>query len=99
MRRLRDLIELHTNDLGGEQGISEAERVLVRRSAMLTLQLELMEQRFALNDGEASPHQLETYQRVSNSLRRLLESLGLKRRARDVTPPTLEQYLGGADGD
>ena len=104
MRRLRDLIKLHTNDLGGEDFVSESEQRLVRRAAMLTIQLEMMDARFALNEGEASRVDLETYQRASNSLRRLLESLGLGRRPRDVTGPSLgeilrqgmEQHGGGA---
>jgi hypothetical protein len=84
-----------TADLGGADNISQAEQVLVRRAAMLTLQLEMMEHRWATTaDGEASAKQIETYQRVSNTLRRHLEALGLKRRPRDVTPvPSLEQYL------
>jgi hypothetical protein len=66
---------------------SLAERVLVRRAAMLCLQLELLEQRFAANDGgQASAAQLEQYQRGTNSLRRTLQALGLERRAKDVTP-------------
>jgi hypothetical protein len=95
MRRLRDLIHLHESDLGGEDAISESERRLVRRAAMLTLQLEMMEAKFAVNDGEATAHQLQVYQQCSNTLRRLLESLGgLKRQPRDVTPvPSLTQYL------
>lgn len=93
MRRLRDLIVEHENDLGGEDYVSESERRLVRRSAMLTLQLEMMEQHWASNNGEAKPSSLELYQRTSSALRRLLESLGLQRRSRDVTPPTVEQYL------
>ena len=92
MRRLRDLIQLHTTDLGGDDLISEAERRLIRRAAMLTLQLELLDQKFA-TDGEAGRADLELYQRVSNTLRRLLEALGLQRRPRDVTP-TLDQDLG-----
>src|SRR4051794_16161684 len=64
MRRLRDLIADHTSDLGGEDNISEAERRLIRRSAMLCLQLELQEQRWATDaEGEASAKQLEGYQR------------------------------------
>jgi hypothetical protein len=85
MRRYRDLIADHVNDLGGPSAISEAEKVLVRRAAMLTLQTELMETRWAQNNGEASPRQIETYQRCTNTLRRTLESLGLQRRPRDVT--------------
>jgi hypothetical protein len=92
MRRLRDLIALHTGDLGGESFVSESEQRLIRRAAMLTIQLEMMDSKFALNEGEASRVDLETYQRCSNSLRRLLESLGLQRRQRDVTP-SVDQYL------
>jgi hypothetical protein len=50
-----------------------------------------MERQFAL-DEQASPDDLETYQRVANSLRRLLESVGLQRRAREVGP-TLSDIL------
>jgi hypothetical protein len=92
-RRWRDIQAAHIADLGGEDALTEAERILIRRAAMLCLQLELQEQRFARNeDGLAGTKQIETYQRVTNTLRRTLESLGLQRRARDVSPPTLEQY-------
>ena len=95
-RRLRDLIADHTNDLGGLEALSTAEKVLIRRVAMLTLQCELMEQSFASNeDGAASAKQLDNYQRATNTLRRTLESLGLHRRPKDVTPPTLSSYLRG----
>jgi hypothetical protein len=89
MRRLRDLITNHANDLGGADNLSTAELALVRRAAMLTLQLEMMEARWQENNGEASAKQIETYQRTSNTLRRLLESLGLQRRQKDITPSTL----------
>lgn len=97
-RRFRDLIALQTSDLGGIENMSQAEAVLVRRSSMLILQLELMETRFAENDGEATEPQLKLYQMVSNTLRRLLETLGLQRRQRDVTP-SLDQYLKGKRSD
>jgi hypothetical protein len=84
-RRLRDLIAAHTSDLGGRDNISEAERVLIRRAAMLALQTEMMEKHFASNGGEATPQQIETYQRVVNTLRRTLEALGLERRQKDVS--------------
>ena len=85
MRRLKDLIGGHVADLGGRNLLSEAEFCLVRRCALLTLELELMEAKFEANDG-AKAAELECYQRVASSLRRLLESLGLKRRPRDVGP-------------
>jgi hypothetical protein len=92
MRRLQDLINYQTVDLGGEDTITSAEKALVRRAAMLTLQLEMMEQRFAENDGEASTKQLDAYQRATGSLRRVLKTLGLARRPRDVSP-SLSEYL------
>ena len=91
-RRLRDLIAAITNDLGGSDLLSEATKVLVRRAAMIALQLELMEQHFADQGGEATAHQIEVYQRASGALRRLLECLGLERRAKDITPADNDRY-------
>ena len=85
MRRLRDLISAHVADLGGRDLLSQAEFCIVRRCALLTLELELLETRFEMNDGAKSA-ELETYQRVASSLRRMLELLGLQRRQRDVGP-------------
>ncbi|QIG92785.2 hypothetical protein [Bradyrhizobium sp. 6(2017)] len=90
---MRDLIDLHLSDLGGDAAVSEAERSIVRRCATLTVELERMEVGFAIA-GEAQPDQLELYQRTANSLRRLLESVGLGRRPRDVTP-SLHEYIAG----
>jgi hypothetical protein len=66
---LRDLLRAQESDLGGAETLSAAEMVLVRRFSMLTLQLEMMEARFAQNDGEASAKQLDAYQRAANTLR------------------------------
>ena len=75
------------SDLGGDDNVSEAERSLVRRASMLELQCELLEQRFAQAEGGAATSaQLADYQRTAGTLRRLLTSLGLQRRARDVGP-------------
>jgi hypothetical protein len=57
----------------------------------LTVELERMERQFALA-GAASAEDLETYQRCANSMRRLLESVGLRRRPRDVTS-SLDQVI------
>ncbi|MEY9671487.1 hypothetical protein ABIE93_001421 [Bradyrhizobium elkanii] len=86
--RFRDILRIHTDELGPTA--SEAELAIVRRAATLIVQLEQMEAKFAVED--ASPTALETYQRLANSMRRLLESVGLKRRPRDVTP-NLHEYL------
>jgi hypothetical protein len=92
-RRLRDLIALHTADLGGAANLSAAEQAIVRRAAVIMIALEKMELQFALVDAEGvSASDLDLYQRLSNSLRRLLREVGIKRRARDVTPD-LQTYL------
>jgi hypothetical protein len=91
-RRLRDLVADQTSDMGGDSNLSTAERVLLKRSAMLTLQLEMLECRFADQDGMATSEQLNDYQRALNTCRRTLEALGLKRRARDISP-TLGEIL------
>jgi hypothetical protein len=91
VRRCRDLISLHVADKGGEGAVSEAERAIIRRAAVLITELELMESKFAAAGGAPDIASLDAYQRASNSLRRMLESIGLPRRARDVSPPTLAE--------
>jgi hypothetical protein len=89
VRRLRDLIELHVADLGGADRASEAEYSIIRRASVLTVELERLELRFAQGDaaGKApSAHDLDLYQRTANSLRRLLEAVGLKRVPREIVP-------------
>jgi hypothetical protein len=90
MRRYRDLILAHESQLGE---VSESESRLIRRAAMITLQLEMLDAKFANNGGEASALDLTRYQQTTGALRRLLETLGLQRRAKDVTPPSLAEYL------
>ena len=93
MRRLRDLIADHVSDLGGPDQLSSSELILIRRAAMLCLQCEMQEQRWAQErEGQAGSKSLMDYQRCVNTLRRTLEALGLRRRARDVTPPNPLTY-------
>jgi hypothetical protein len=90
-RRAKDIIAEHVSDLGGIDNTSAAERSLIRRVSVLVVELERLEAKFAASD-EASPHALDLYVRGSGSLRRLLQTLGLQRRSRDVTP-TLAEVL------
>jgi hypothetical protein len=90
-RRARDLVGLFVADLGGIDAASEAEKAIVRRASILCVELENLEVQFA-KAGAAEPAALDLYQRTSNSLGRLLDRLGLKRRPRDVTPD-LSSYL------
>jgi hypothetical protein len=86
------LIENHIHDRGGPEVLSEAERSIIRRASVLTVELEMLEQKFATG-GDATPAELDLYSRLSNTMRRLLESVGLQRRARDVSAPSLARYL------
>jgi hypothetical protein len=92
IRRCKDIIDTHVSDLGGRDNISSAEYSIVRRAAVMTTQLERMEHRFAVAEGNVTPEDLETYGRATNTMRRLLEAVGLERRAKDVTP-TFGQLL------
>jgi hypothetical protein len=87
---MRDVFEMHISDLGGVDASSAAELSIARRVATLTVELEKMEASFATSD--ATPEALTLYQMTANSLRRMLESLGLKRRPRDVVLD-LNSYL------
>jgi hypothetical protein len=70
--------------LGGIDNASAAERSLIRRASVMTVELERFEKKFALA-GEASEADLDLYQRTAGNLRRLLEAVGLQRRPRDVS--------------
>ena len=82
-RRFRDLTALHVSDLGSEENIACAEHAILRRCVTLQIELERREVLFAQNGG-ASDAQLQVYQQASNSLRRLLQALGLQRRTKQI---------------
>jgi hypothetical protein len=91
-RRFRDVIAGHESDLGGRELLSEGQKAIVRRVALLQCWLEVEESKIAAADGAASEKLIDTYQRTSGALRRLLESLGLNegRKARDLDLDPLE---------
>jgi hypothetical protein len=91
VRRTKDLIALHLSDLGGTDHVTAAETSIVRCIAVLSVELESLEATFATK-GAATPAELDLYSRVSNTLRRMLESVGLERRSLDVTP-TVDEFL------
>jgi hypothetical protein len=86
IRRCKDVIASHLSDA---PDASAAERSIIRRASVLTVELERMERQFALA-GEANPAQLDLYARVAANLRRLLEAVGLERRARALSPDGVE---------
>ena len=92
VRRCKELIADHTSDLGGADNMSAAEVSIVRRASVLETELERLEVKFALEVERAAAEDLELYSRAAANLRRLLESVGLKRRPKNVNP-TLRDYL------
>ena len=73
------------SDLGGAALLSEAQLQLIRSAAGLVILREDLDSK-AVN-GERID--VATYCRISNSLRRVLGTIGLKRVPRDITPDPL----------
>jgi hypothetical protein len=90
-RRLFDVTANMIDDLSGGAGgeaLSEAQISMVRRAGVLQLSLEAMEADMA-ND---KPVNLDMYARLAGHLRRIFETIGLRRVAKDVTP-LLHNYV------
>jgi hypothetical protein len=82
-RRFRDIYAEIISDLGGDEGrLSEGQRQIARRCAMLSVSAELAEASAVA--GEA--FDAEAYGVVCDRLGRAFQRLGLKRQARDKTP-------------
>ncbi|WP_220149774.1 hypothetical protein [Sphingomonas aracearum] len=84
-RRYREILAALVSDMGGDP--SEAQEQIARRAAMLAIWCEGQDTAAALG----TPIDVAAYTTASNALRRLLETLGLKRVPRDITP-TLAEY-------
>jgi hypothetical protein len=97
VRRCKEQITEMLNDYGGHHNTSAAERSIVRRCAVITTELERLEYKFATAD-QATAADLDLYIRGCGTLRRLLESVGLQRRPRNVTP-NLANYLRSGNQD
>lgn len=76
-------------DLGGEFELTTARRELIKRGAMIGAMVEDLEARWL----EREPADLTTYGMLVDRQRRILEVLGLDRRARDVTPNCMTSNL------
>jgi hypothetical protein len=87
-RRFRGLAARMAMDLGGVDVISTAQKILIQRCAMLTVECERMERETIA--GAALD--VAAYGQMTGHLARALRALGLKRVLKDVTP-TLATYL------
>ena len=88
-RRYYDLIAGHVADLGGADILSQNQFSLIRCCATIECELERLDAMLSRNQAI----DLDSYARVAGHLRRIFETLGLERRQRDISPPTVEQYL------
>ncbi len=93
-KRFRELYNDFVSDLGGEGQLSQAQLQLIRRATMLSVMLEGQECTFAISQDMPDPRILEHYNTIAGGLKRILETLGIDRVARDITP-SLEDYQDG----
>jgi hypothetical protein len=93
-RRFYDLIAGHIADMGGRSVLGEAQVSLIKRASAIECELEQLEGKLSMGQEV----DLDKFGRASGNLRRILESLGLKREPRDVTGETdqarLDRVLG-----
>ena len=85
-RRFKEVLAQVICDIGGSP--SEAEMQIARRGAALAVWCESVEAKLAAGE-ELNIAEFTT---ASNALRRLFETLGIERRATDITPD-LKTYL------
>lgn len=92
---LRDTLDDLLTHCGGEDRVSEPERMTARRAAALEAELIHLEAKFAtlrMEGNDPSSADLDLYGRLTGHQRRLFETLGMERRVRDVTP-SLAAYV------
>jgi hypothetical protein len=70
-------------DIGDEAALSEGQKSLCRRAATLEVNLEQLE----------AGVDLDVFNRLSGNLRRIFETLGLDRRARDINHGPLHVHF------
>jgi hypothetical protein len=94
-RSVRDVHGAMAQHLGGEDMITTPETLLIRRIAVFEAEMRLMEAKIASDrQAKRDPDEkyVDLYSRLVNAQRRLLETVGMKRVPKDVTP-TLSEYI------
>jgi hypothetical protein len=92
--RAHTMVKSITEDLGGADRLSTGERQLIQRAALLGVLAEHFEAEWLLG----RPIDTGTLASLGNAQRRLFESIGLRRRPRDVTM-RLESYLANTPAE
>jgi hypothetical protein len=76
-------------DIGDEATLSEGQKSLCRRAATLEVNLEQLEAK--MSEGQSGD--LDVFNRLSGNLRRIFETLGLDRKARDINHGPLHEHF------
>jgi hypothetical protein len=92
-RRARELIEALETDLGGGDRLTEGYRQLIKRAAVLGTYIESCEAMWLSGQNVDLP----SYMSAVNVQRRVLATIGLERRQRDITPTPLDYANGAAE--
>ncbi len=79
------------SDLGGRRQLTRIEGELIRAFAGAATTLQYLNHQVML--GEGSELNLAAYSNVASTMLRIGSRLGFRRRARDITPPPLSDYL------
>jgi hypothetical protein len=96
VRRFREVSSAIGSDLGGSEHLTEAQKQLVRSATGLVVLRESLDVKAAKNGPGAV--NVPTYCLISNTLRRVLTTIGLQRVPRDL-PPTVEEYARRVNGE
>src|SRR5664279_3689267 len=87
-RRQRDLLDMYVSDQGGSDVISTVTYSLCRLAASLGTEREIMEGKLSLG----LPVDLDQFGRIAGHERRVLETLGVARKQRDVGTSTVIEH-------
>jgi hypothetical protein len=90
-----------TEHLGGADLISEPESLVIRRISVFEAEMRIMEEKINFDRQRGVPMDekfIDLYSRLANAQRRLLETVGMKRVPRDVTP-SLSEYVEATKAD
>lgn len=78
--------------LGGPDNVAAAKLLLIEGSAAMAVMREIRTRKVAAKFWEVSPRQELNFGRNLSTERRALETIGLERKARDITP-SLDDYV------
>lgn len=87
-KRFRDVLAEIVSDLGGADLLSEGQRQLARRAAMMSVEAERQEAE-AVAGGKLDP---DAFGALADRLGRCFNRLGLRRVARPVGPQSMKEY-------